>query len=210
MTRFDRSGSGPSGSAWLYHRPGQAWAGLGLALLLASPPLRALLEARMASHMLLQFPLLLLAGAGMAAAVSSALRCRLATWNAHGMAGLVFVALVLALGMVPRLLDLATVHGPTETVKFSSLLLSGAALRLSWRAAGTLVQGFFLGNTLPMMAMAGWLYSNAAVRLCSAYGLADQQTVGDALSWGSAAIAAAWMAVAARGLLQDGAAQPLP
>ena len=40
-----------------------AWAGLGLALLLASPPLRSVLEARMASHMLLQLPLLMLAGA---------------------------------------------------------------------------------------------------------------------------------------------------
>lgn len=178
----------------------QAWAGLAVALLLATPPLRRGLEARMASHMLAQFPLLMLAGACMAAAATPALQRRLAAWNAHGIAGLTFAAGVLALSMVPRLLDLALTHGPTEATKFALLLLSGAALRLSWRAAGTVLQGFFLGNTLPMMAMAGWLYGDTPVRLCNAYGLDDQQTVGLALSWTAAAIAATWLALATRGL----------
>lgn len=184
-----------------------AWAGLGLALLLASPPLRGLLEARMASHMLLQFPLLMLAGAWAAAATPPALQRRLAAWNAHGIAGLTLAAAVLALSMVPRLLDLALTHGPTEVAKFTLLLLSGAALRLSWRAAGTVLQGFFLGNTLPMMAIAGWLYGDAPVRLCNAYGFDDQQTVGLALSWTAAAIAAVWLTLATRGLMRTESGQ---
>ncbi len=180
----------------------QAWGGLVAALLLASPPLRSGLEARMASHMLAQFPLLMLAGVCMAAAAPRALQRRLAAWNAHGIAGLTLAAGVLALSMVPRLLDLALTHHPTEAAKFTLLLLSGAALRLSWQAAGTVLQGFFLGNTLPMMAMAGWLYGDAPVRLCNAYGLDDQQTVGLALSWTAAAIAATWLALATRRLMQ--------
>ena len=186
--------------ATLHRHPG--WAGLAAALLLATPPLRSLLEARMASHMLLQFPLLMLAGAWGAAAIPPSLQRRIAAWNAHGIAGLTLAAAVLALSMVPRLLDLALTHVPTEVAKFTLLLLSGAALRLSWRAAGTVLQGFFLGNTLPMMAIAGWLYGDAPVRLCNAYGFDDQQTVGLALSWGAAAIAAVWLAVATRGLMR--------
>ena len=189
-----------------FHRHA-AWAGLGLALLLASPPLRSLLEARMASHMLLQFPLLMLAGAWLAHAAPPALQRRLEAWNAHGIAGLTLAAGVLALSMVPRLLDLALTHRPTEAAKFTLLMLSGAALRLSWRAAGTVLQGFFLGNTLPMMGMAGWLYGDAPVRICNAYGFDDQQTVGLALSWTAAAIAAVWLALATRGLMRAESAQ---
>lgn len=192
---------------WRPVRPSPAWAGLGLALLLASPPLRTLLEARMASHMLLQFPALMVAGACMAGAASPALRRWLAAWNAHGIAGLTLAAGVLALGMVPRLLDLALTQGPTEVVKFTLLLLGGAALRLSWRAAGTVVQGFFLGNTLPMMGMVGWLYGDAPVRICNAYRFDDQQAVGLALGWLAAAIAAVWLALAARRLMQTPAAR---
>ncbi len=75
--------------------------------MLTTPPLHALLEASMASHMLLQFPALMVAGALLASVTSDSWRRRLAAWNAHGIAGLTFVALVMALAMVPRLLDLA-------------------------------------------------------------------------------------------------------
>jgi hypothetical protein len=186
----------------------QAWLGLAAAVLLASPPLRGLLESRMATHMLLQFPLLMLAGACLAQAVSPALQCRLAAWNAHGIAGLTWAAGALALGMVPRLLDLALTDGPTEAAKFMALLVTGAALRLSWHAAGTLVQGFFLGNTLPMMGIVGWMYGDAPVRICNAYGFDDQQTVGLALSWTAAATAAIWLVLVVRALTSAAPLQP--
>jgi hypothetical protein len=118
--------------------------------------------AGMATHMLLQFPALIVAGGLLAAGLSSKGRQRLDACNAHGMAGLVFAALVLA--MVPRLLDLVLVDARIDAFKFAALLLCGAALRLSWQAAGTVVQGFFLGNTLPMMAIAGTLYEEAPAR----------------------------------------------
>ncbi|WP_406625271.1 hypothetical protein [Acidovorax sp. SDU_ACID1] len=171
----------------------QAVTGLALLVAMALPPLRSLLEARMSSHMLLQFPVLLLAGALLAGAIPPAVRQRLQGWNAHGMAGLVFAALVLALSMVPRLLDLVLVNPLVEAVKFAALLLCGVALRGSWRRAGLGLQAFFLGNTLPMMAVAGWLYETASVRLCNAYRLDEQVWLGQTLSWTAAGIAALWL-----------------
>lgn len=175
---------------WLARHQGA----LGLALLAAlmAPPSRQLLEASMPMHMLLQFPALALVGALLAGAIPQLWRARLQAWNAHGIAGLTCAALVLALAMVPRLLDLALLDPRVEAVKCVALLVSGGALRLSWRAAGILVQGFFLGNTLPMMAIAGWLYETAPVRLCNAYRLGEQQWLGQALGWVAAGTAAAW------------------
>jgi hypothetical protein len=55
-----------------------------------------------------------------------------ARWNAHGIAGLVGVALVLAVLMVPRVLDLA-LRAATEAAKCAALLLR--ALRCACRGA---------------------------------------------------------------------------
>lgn len=186
------------------HRP---WIGMAMVLLLATWPLRVGLESRMASHMLLQFPALMVAGALIAGAAPVAWRKHVAAWNAHGIAGLTFAALVMALAMVPRLLDLALTHAPTEVAKFTLLVLSGVALRLSWRAAGQVVQGFFLGNTLPMMGIAGWLYGDSPVRLCNAYRFDDQQALGLALGWTAAGIAAVWLTRTARTLMHATPAQ---
>ena len=194
-------------TACMPHVRHQPWIGVVMVLLLATWPLRVGLESRMASHMLLQFPALMVAGALIAGAAPIAWRKHVAAWNAHGIAGLTFAALVMALAMVPRLLDLALTHAPTEIAKFTLLVLSGVALRLSWRAAGKVVQGFFLGNTLPMMGIAGWLYGDAPVRLCNAYRFDDQQAVGLALSWTAAGIAAAWLTLTARELMEVKSAQ---
>ena len=76
-------------------------------------------------------------------------------------------ALLLTILMIPRVLDLALVDGRIELVKWLALLLCGAAVRLSWQPAGLLVQGFFLGNVLPMMVVVGYLFESSPVRLCN-------------------------------------------
>jgi len=174
----------------------QAPAGLAVLALLALPPVRGAMESGMASHMLLQFPLLVAAGAALAAACPAAWRAALARWNALGIGGLAASAGVLGLAMVPRLLDLALVDARVEVVKWLALAACGAALRLSWRAAGVVVQGFFLGNVLPMTAVAGMLYQDAPQRLCNGYRLDEQLLVGMALVWGALAVAAAWLVLA--------------
>ena len=172
----------------------QGWAALVLLALLATPLLRQTLEASMARHMLLQFPLFLLAGALLAGALPAAAGSAIARWNAHGISGLLATALVLGLLMVPRLLDLALVNPAIELAKISALVLAGAALRLSWRPAGLVVQGFFLGNVLPMTAVVGQLYVDSPTRLCNAYLLDDQEQLGHWLVWLAVAIAVAWLA----------------
>jgi hypothetical protein len=180
-----------------------ACAGLALLAVLALPPLRSALEASMTLHMLAQFPLLALAGALLARALPQRWRARTDAWNAHGIAGLLFTALVLMLLMIPRVLDLALVDARVEAAKWLALLACGAALQLSWRRAGLLVQGFFLGNMLPMTAAVGQLYADSPVRVCNAYLLDDQVRLGT----GMVALAVVLAVVAiARTLRRGGAA----
>ena len=155
---------------------------------------RQWLEASMWRHMVLQFPLLMAVGVMLAATLPPRARTALACWNAHGIAGLVGVAVVLGVLMVPRALDLALREPAIEAAKCAALLIAGAALRLSWRAAGLVVQGFFLGNVLPMTAVVGQLYIDSPLRLCNAYLQDDQMRLGRWLIGLAALLALAWLA----------------
>ena len=143
----------------------QAALGLLMVVLLALPAARAALEASMWRHMVLQAPLWMLAGALLAGGLGLRARARVARWNAHGISGLLYAALVLALLMVPRVLDLALVSPAVEAAKCAALVLAGAAMRLSWRPEGLVVQGFFLGTVLPMAVVVGPLNMNSHTRV---------------------------------------------
>ena len=163
-------------------------------VLLLLPPARQALEASMSLHMLLQVPLLALCGAVLAGSLPARWRQRIDRWNAHGIAGLFAVALAMALLMVPRLLDLAVADLRIDLAKAAALLACGAALRVSWARAGALVQGFFLGNVLPMMGAVGQLYQDSPLRLCNAYLLDDQVRLGQALVGAAVVGGVAWFA----------------
>lgn len=87
---------------------------------------------------------------------------------------------------------MALVNGHIEVCKWVALVLCGAALVISWRATGIVVQGFFLGNVLPMMGVVGSLYQETPLRVCNAYRMDEQQGVGLILVWLALAIAVAW------------------
>lgn len=161
----------------------------------------------MSLHMLVQYPALMLAGALLAAALPQALPRRFRGWNELGISGLTVSALILTLLMIPRVLDLALLDPRFESAKVAVLLLAGATLRQSWRAAGLVVQGFFLGNVLPMTIIVGTLYQDSPLRLCNAYRLDDQQQLGRELIWVAAVVALAWLVHAA---LRLAAPQPQP
>jgi hypothetical protein len=193
------------------HTPLLPSAGLCLLLVMLLPPLRHALEERMSTHMLVQFPALLLAGALLAAPLAPRWPRGLQRWNELGITGLVAAALTMALLMVPRVLDLALVDRRVETLKLLALLASGAALAVSWQRAGPVLQAFFLGNMLPMLAVVGTLYEDSPTRLCSAYLLDDQQRLGAALVWAAAGILVAWLlhlGVRQRGLNREETASP--
>jgi hypothetical protein len=169
-------------------------AGLLLLALMLWPAVRQAAESSMTAHMLLQYSALLCAGVLLASPLArTGLAPRLQRWNELGIAGLLGSALTLAILMVPRVLDLALVDARVETLKLLALLLTGAALRLSWPIAGSVVQAFFLGNLLPMMAVVGTLYQDTTRRVCNAYLLDDQRLLGSALVWIAAGIGVAWL-----------------
>lgn len=147
-------------------------------LILSTPAVRSMMEGDMALHMLLQFPMLLLAGWLLAQGFSPQTKARLQRWNHAGIAGLLLVAMVLMLWMIPRALDMVLSDGTMELWKFLTLIMAGMALELSWQVSGLIVRGFFLGNVLPMMMVVGWLYIEAPVRLCNAYLSNDQLRAG--------------------------------
>lgn len=151
---------------------------LGAALLATStaPGLRTWLEADMARHMLVQFPLLILAGAALASALPSRVRSAAAGVNAYGLAGLLLCLLISAFWMIPRALDQALLSPPMELAKIATLLAAGSSLHLSWRPAGIVVQIFFIGNWAWMTAVVGLLYQDMSTRLCNGY-LLDQQVI---------------------------------
>lgn len=179
-----------------------AMAASALLCVLALPPIRHALESGMTTHMLIQFPMLALCGAMLAHALPERWRAACDRWNMYGVSGLLAAAMIQAVLMIPRVLDMALVDARIEAAKWLALLVCGAALRLSWRPAGLLVQGFFLGNVLPMMVVAGHLFQDTPVRLCNAYLLDDQVRLGRGLVWIAATVAAVWLALVIRAMMR--------
>lgn len=163
---------------------------LGLAL-----GLRSALTALMSLHMLVQIPLLVLAGlfaerawhgfhAGVAGrgghSVAGDGRVRW-TWNAHGLPGLLLVSLIGACWMVPKALDDALVDWRVAAFKYLGLPVCGCILMASLRASNVVVKLFFLGNFCWMSAIVGIEYMDEPIRLCNAYLQDDQIWAGEGL-----------------------------
>ena len=148
-----------------------------LFVVLATPVARDVLEGVMVAHMLVQIPLLAVAGALAVAALPLPLRARIAGWNRGGVSGALLAVIASSWWMVPRALDWALASPLMEAAKFVTVpLFVGAPLALSWSTLGSMGRGFVLANVLPMWAVVGWAYIAAPVRVCNYY-LADQQVV---------------------------------
>ena len=164
-------------------------AGLTLVAALATPWLRDGLEDVMALHMLVQIPLLAIAGALATIGMPRRWRERIDEWNRRGLAGTLLALLASSWWMVPRALDLALASPAMEIFKFASLpVLVGAPIALSWRALGPVGRGVVIGNVLPMWAVVGWLYVAAPVRVCNYYLVDQQVTAGFGLVWAATAL----------------------
>ncbi len=164
-------------------------------LTLALPPVKHLLEATMTRQMLVQIPLLALAGWWLAALLPHAVTHTLGRWNRSGISGLVLASVTALVWMLPRSMDAALEIPWVAAAKFASVpLLIGMALALSWPLAGFVVRGVLLVEAIAMTLRAGWLYMIAPERLCSNYLLGDQQLLGKILFavGAAAALALAW------------------
>lgn len=146
-----------------------------LYLLLATPIARHGLEANMTGHLLIQMPLLVAIGAGAALLLPSRWRSMLLA-GVGGAVPLTTLALIASsYWMLPRAMDAALADLAVETAKFVSLpLLVGLPLALAWRRLTVIGRGFVLTNLMSMLAVLGWLYIEAPVRVCNNY-LVDAQ-----------------------------------
>lgn len=161
------------------HARRYAIAGALLWAALALPPSRHVLEATISLHMLVQIPLLGLAGWLVAHALPRQATVVLAKCNAGGITGLVLVSLVGVAWMIPRLLDAALDEPGAALAKFATVpLLIGAPLALSWPRSGFVVRGVFLVEVIATAFRMGWLYLASPVQLCSNYPLNQQQQLG--------------------------------
>lgn len=145
-----------------------------LALLLALAATRDWMQSHMARHMLLQMPLLAIAGWYLHRASGAALQARLAPWNRYGLTGLILIQCLAAFWMVPRALDLAVSSHIMELAKYAGWIFAGVMLRQSMLQSNVIVQLFALGNVTMMTAAVSDIYANAPNRLCNFYGINDQ------------------------------------
>ncbi|AUQ59320.1 hypothetical protein [Phaeobacter inhibens] len=157
---------------------------LGLLALAEAVALREAAVSSPIQHVLVQMPLLVLAGA-------------VAGWQLsvprHWAVPLLLTALTaLLFWMLPLNVDWALMPAG-ELVKYASLpLLLGLPLRLSWPWLGPILRGFIKANALSMLGVLGFLYTHAPVRICNSYLVSAQQDLGFAFLYLAAALACLW------------------
>ncbi len=158
----------------------RTWLGPALWIVLALPPVRHALESAMTLQMLVQIPLLALAGWWLRPFLPQRMSDALAMWNHSGISGIVLVSLTAMIWMLPRMMDATLEDAWIELAKFTSVpLLIGLPLALSWPRTGFVVRGVFLLEVTATAYRLGWLYLVAPERLCSNYLLGDQQLLGE-------------------------------
>jgi len=165
--------------------PARLQIALGLALIAVAVmrPAAALLEARLTTHILVQYPLLLGGGALIGSALSGK---RALAWTAAP--SLLGGALALAFWLLPRWIDAAQADIWVDAAKAVTLAgIAGLALGWGWAQSGVVLRGFALANASSMLIVMGWLQLSAPLRLCNAYLLSDQRMLG----WGLLIAAAA-------------------
>lgn len=152
-------------------------AGATLGLIALVPPLSRVWEARLTTHLLVQYPLLIGAGVLLGTALA---RGRQARWTAP--AALLGAALALGFWLLPRWIDAALTTPPAGLLKAGCLFaLVGLPLGWGWTQAGPVLRGFAWANAVSMLAVMGWLQLAVPTRLCNRYLLDDQRQLGMAL-----------------------------
>lgn len=133
----------------------------------------------MTVQMLVQIPLLALAGGLVAHCLPRGLKRRLERWNRHGISGLLLASLAGLVWMLPLAMDASLDDPRVALAKYLSVpLLIGAPVALSWPLAGFVVRGVVLAELIATTIRLGWLYLMSPVRLCANYLLDDQQRLG--------------------------------
>ncbi len=145
-----------------------------VALALSIPPARSLIEQSMFWHMMVQMPLLVLAGYRFSTEWSK----QWVRFNAYGLTSFMVVLVILTYWMLPVTIDRAITLPSVDIVKDASLVLCGFCLKTSLALAPRTVQLFFIGYLLAMLVTLGMYFVTSEVRLCNAYSLESQMQTG--------------------------------
>ena len=159
-----------------------------------SVPLRSVIEQSMAWHMAFQMPLLVLSGWLMMRALPRNLHFSgWASFNNFGLTGFMAAQVILAYWMLPSSLDRAVVLPMFDAAKVITLLISGVLLADAFNRAPSVLQLFFMGYWVSMMAWLGIYFATTDLRLCNAYSLQSQINTGWGLLALGAALSVAWV-----------------
>ena len=159
------------------------------------------LEIDMTRHMLIEFPLLLIAGAAIGCALDERFRLQLYRCNRMGLLGFVFASITLAYWMIPAALDGALLDGWAAAGKYVSLLCSGVLLWNSLTVSPLPLQAFFVGNFAWMTATIGLIYQSAPQQLCLNYLPDAQSSAGEGLVAAAVTASCTWCICVARAYL---------
>lgn len=180
--------------AFYEYRYFQPLAGLALLVILAMPLSRQLLESSLINHMLIQIPLLALAGWMMG---TFFLNHKFEHLNRYGIPGLLIGLFAILFWMIPRWLDAALSEPFWEVMKFMTVpLLIGVPLTISWPKLSSFSRGVVWTNAISMFGVLGWLYVAAPLRVCNNYLVNQQQEFGYTAMAVGVSIAVYWVGIA--------------
>jgi hypothetical protein len=141
------------------------------------PPARSLIEQSMFWHMIVQMPLLVIAGYGLAASMPNRFDW-FNRFNYFGLTSFMAILVIVTYWMLPVTIDRAVALNSVDAAKIGSLLLCGACLKFSFHAAPRIVQLFFIGYLLAMLITLGVYFVTSDARLCNAYSQDSQIRTG--------------------------------
>lgn len=142
------------------------------------PASAKLFESSMINHMLIQMPLLALAGAALLVN-GTRLYQLLARADPYGGIALVLGTGCLLFWMLPMHLDLATMDPLFRLLKVISIPTGiGMCFRWIWLRSNAIVKTAVLIEAWAAITRLGWLYLESPEQLCSSYLIGEQKTVG--------------------------------
>ncbi|MEZ5980991.1 MAG: hypothetical protein R3C54_01630 [Parvularculaceae bacterium] len=139
-------------------------------------PIAPWLEGNMSRHVLIQLPLLAIAGWFIGRLIYENFRPALLVWNRHGAAGISIAVFTFIFWMIPRFLDASLSDPIPAFAKYITIPLGfGACLGASWDMAPAWLRGFLKVNFLSMLIFLAWLYAASPDQLCNNYARDEQR-----------------------------------
>ena len=115
-------------------------------------------------------------------------------YNRFGLTGFMTAQIIVAYWMLPQAIDRAVVLPHIDVVKLVTLFVCGILLADAFSRAPDVLQLFFMGYWLSMMAWLGIYFATTDLRLCNAYSLQSQANTGRGLLALGVALSIAWVA----------------